>query len=369
MAATVDGASLIRSTIRMPAVGAWHCDVDATRDTALSGTVTVTIEGIDFVGTVVRAGLSGSRSEARLVGGKGGLSKELSAKAYDGPTVGQVVADVLREAGETLTASPDSATKASRLPKWERAKGAAGHALTAVLAAAGAVWRVQRDGTVWYGPQTWATQDVEHVLIDEDWVDGLIEIAPQAPDLLPGVTFRSQRIEQVVHRIESSSLRTEAHLTRANSSLQRFLGSILRKIDYSRLWPSQVVSQHADGRLELLPDDDAIRGSGLDNVAIRFGQPGHKLEVRVGTKVLLGFEAGDPSRPFVAGWEQGAGKIRIGSLLVAQNAVSFALLPPQFFAAGALGDAAAEVARLAIVGAGNTAFLIPIESDVWDDKP
>lgn len=376
MTATIDGSPILSATIRMPAVGAWHLDIEARRDTALAGTVTASIDGIAFVATVIRAGLSGSRSRAKLVGGKGRLSRDLGAKQYVGPTVGQVVADILSEAGETVSATVDAATKAHALPSWERAKGLAGHALTAVLAKAGAVWRVERGGAVWYGPQTWAAQDVDHVVIDEDWVAGVIEIAPEAPDLLPGVTFRGQRIESVVHRIGPSSLRTEARLTRGGSMLERFLEGVLRKIDYSRLWPATVTKQNADGTLELVPDDDRIRGTGLDKVPIRYGQPGHKLEVRTGDRVLVGFAAGDASRPYVAGWEQGAGKIRIGQVLLVQAALTpFQLVPPPtvpgsaFFPAGAAGDAAAAAAKLAATTAGFNAFLLPIESDVWDDKP
>lgn len=306
MTATVNGSPIIDAAIRMPAVGAWHADVGATTDTALTGAVTLLAEGVSFAGTVLRSGMSGTRSKAKIVGGKAGLSKELAAKLYLGPTVGQVVTDLAREAGETLSAAADASVTTFRLPKWERAQGTAGHALTAVLAAAGAVWRVLRDGTIWYGPQTWPAADVQHRLIDEDWTSGVIEIAPDAPDLLPATTFRSQRIEHVVHRIGPSSLRTEAWIIRAGGSLERFLGGILRKIDYSRAYRCRVVSQHNDGRLELMPDDDAIRGAGLDFVPIKHGLPGVTVKVPAGVFVNVAFDDGDPSKPFAALFEPGS---------------------------------------------------------------
>jgi hypothetical protein len=34
-------------------------------------------------------------------------------------------------------------------------------------------------------------------ILDEDWFAGIITIAPRAPTLRPGVTFRGHRIEQV----------------------------------------------------------------------------------------------------------------------------------------------------------------------------
>jgi len=66
-----------------------------------------------------------------------------------------------------------------------------------------------------------------------------------------------------------------------------------------------VQSQDDDGRLDLLPDDERVRGTGLTKVPIRYGIPGVKARVRAGARVTLGFEAGDPGRPYAGVWDPG----------------------------------------------------------------
>jgi hypothetical protein len=78
-----------------------------------------------------------------------------------------------------------------------------------------------------------------------------------------------------------------------------------RRLDYHALYPCTVMRQAADGTLDLLPDDARIRGSGCQGVRIRHGLPGFECTVPVSTRVLLGFEAGDPKRPYAALWDVG----------------------------------------------------------------
>ena len=52
----------------------------------------------------------------------------------------------------------------------------------------------------------------------------------------------------------------------------------------------------------MLPDNAALKGTGLTNVPIRTGIPGAKATVAPGAKCLLGFEEGDPQKPYVALW-------------------------------------------------------------------
>jgi hypothetical protein len=338
---------------------------------------------VTFSGTVSRSGTHGGRTQARIVGGKGGLSQSVEARGFANVTARQLLTDsahgILALVGEALASSAESASLSTSFSRWHRRQASAGEALTQLAASIGALsdrpqtltpaWRTLADGTVWVGVDTYPAQELEYTLIDQAWNEGQILIAPDAPELRPGVTFLGQRIEQVTHRLTASGLRTEASLVSLTGALDRLFGHVNRRIDESRLYPATVARQNADGTLQVVPDDPALQGSGLDRVVVLQASPGHKLEWQDGARVYLGFAAGDPSRPFAIGWQQRdtgpATKTRIGQLLIGQNATSFALLPPQFFPAGAVGDAAAEVARLAMTAGGNTAFLLPIESNVW----
>ncbi|HMJ52398.1 MAG TPA: hypothetical protein VK540_09985 [Polyangiaceae bacterium] len=308
MPSTVKGKPIMSGELSMPRIGAWHVDIDADAET-LAGKLTLSFEGVELVGTVLGAGVSGGRLGARIVGGAGGISRDIGVKNYAGSAgtkISAVVADIMRETGETLSATSDQSVLGRTLAKWERIAGPASHALVNVLDTAGAVWRVLRDGTIWVGMATYPDATVEHVLIDEDWVNGILTIAPEKADLEPGVTFRGQKIDEVVHRLKPGSLRTEAHIDSVASTLNLFLGSIRRQVDLSRQYPGRVSKQNADGTLQVVPDDEKVKGAGLDRVTYYVGLPGSKVKVKAGQRVLLAFEAGDPARPYVAAWQGGA---------------------------------------------------------------
>jgi hypothetical protein len=91
-----------------------------------------------------------------------------------------------------------------------------------------------------------------------------------------------------------------------DKTLTRFIRWVMRDTRYHKQYPCTVESQDAAGLLDLTPDDAAMRGDGLGKVAIRHGLPGVTVKVKQGARLLLGFEAGDPRRPYASLWEPGA---------------------------------------------------------------
>lgn len=67
-----------------------------------------------------------------------------------------------------------------------------------------------------------------------------------------------------------------------------------------------VQSQAADDTVDVLPDDDLIRGAGLSAVPILHGVPGCRVRVAAGARCLLGFRGGSPTEPYVSLWEAGS---------------------------------------------------------------
>lgn len=306
--ANVNGTGLISIELTKPRVGAWHADVVLDVEEAPSGAATITVDDVIFVGTVLpgRSGVFGRAASAKIVGGKGGLSKVLNAKQYSGGsvTLGSVVRDILRAAGEELSATADAATLGHGLTSWESAGGQASHVLTQVCDAIGATWRVLNDGTVWVGVETWPAVAFDHVVEDEDWAQGVIQIESDAPLLEPGTVLEGQRLDLVRHFVHDAVLRSYGHLNSPTASLARFRGGFRRLIDYSRQYPSTVSAQRADGTLQLVPDDARMKGSGVDKVRARHGLPGFKVKVLPGARVMLGFDNGDPTKPFAALWDE-----------------------------------------------------------------
>lgn len=78
-----------------------------------------------------------------------------------------------------------------------------------------------------------------------------------------------------------------------------------RRLDYQALYPASVAAVAADNTVELLPDNPKVRGTGLAGIKIRHGFPGYQVTAQVGQRVLLGWEEGDPSKPFCMAWDPG----------------------------------------------------------------
>ncbi len=72
-----------------------------------------------------------------------------------------------------------------------------------------------------------------------------------------------------------------------------------KRLDYSALYPAKVVRQSGN-LLEVIPEDDRIKGNGMASVPIRHGLPGVTVEVSQGARVRIGFENQDPKKPFAA---------------------------------------------------------------------
>jgi hypothetical protein len=131
-------------------------------------------------------------------------------------------------------------------------------------------------------------------------------------------------------------------------SLTAIVRYVMRDVWLLGRYPCTVQSQHDDDTVDVLPDAARYRGKGLSRVPIRHGLPGVRVRVSSGARVLLGYEGGDPRRPYVALWDPGSveqilfngggsGVARLGDI------VTFTL--PPFDVAGDL-DGAKFTARM-----------------------
>ncbi len=211
---TANGRPVVRGTIARPRLGAWQAEllVNARADEAdsFTGAIQIDLAGTTFQGTAYRSGPVRDAISVRIVGGKNGLGRTLTPKAYQNVPARIPIQDLCTEARETLSPRSDAAALGKLLPKWIRMEQVAGFALASLLLAAGSpTWRILEDGTLWVGTDTWepvALQpyDLTHV---EPSV-GRIEIATDTPGALaPGLTFDGRRISYVEHRLEPDRIR------------------------------------------------------------------------------------------------------------------------------------------------------------------
>lgn len=304
-APTINGSPLLECRIVQSITGPWTAEAQSDGSEALAGKVTIVLDGATFVGTVERSKEEHGRVISRIVGGAGGLSKELDAKAYANSNLVPPLTDVLRETGEVLssTAVPPDLFVGT----WQRCRGAASAAIKQIAYKAGLNWRVLRDGTIWIGTDTWPEASVGGALeLDTDWSDGVATFA-DGVGFEPGTTYAGQRINQVTHLYSGASTKTEVSVASPAGMIDKILDVVRRELDFAKIWRCQVVSQAGDGTLELLPDSPRLRGTGIAKVKIAPGLAGTKVTVPQGAVCFVAFDGGDPSKPFVLGWESETG--------------------------------------------------------------
>lgn len=293
--------------IRMPYVGAWHGEVQSSGDKPLSGAVTLTDGDQVFIGYALRSQVEVGRIKTKVVGGPGrstngaqsAFGVKLAAKNYSsGVTARTILSGILSGIGASLSSAvpDDEATIGRFLNRWQRTNSTAGREITAVLQRVGAIWRVLDDGTVWVGAESYPTADIEAEVLDQNMIEGAFELAPEKPNLRPGVTFQSTQIKYVVHTAGPAGLRTTARLEPPSKALDGFLESVRREIALASMFGATVSKQNANGTLAVKPDDPAIAGSGLDNVKLVMSAPGRKVVVAKGTRVRVFFDDRDPGK-------------------------------------------------------------------------
>lgn len=390
---TANDHRILRATITERSHGNWTAELatDSDDNTALSGAVTLTVDDQAWTGHMVRSAIDGGQVLSMVAGGTGGWKTTLGARSYVAPSMRTVLQDIATAAGEALSSTIASAVLGTQVPHWTRSEGTTAEALEAVAAKLGPTYRarVLRDGTLWIGEDTWAAFDLDAIELENNGAHRYRVFGPEQLDLKPGVTLNGERVAQVEHRVSEDGLRTYAHtldqLTATTksagvfASLKAIVDRILgRRLDMLALYPCRVASQNSAGLLELTPDDDRIKGFGLQAVPIRHGLPGFTCRVPAGARVRVGFDAGDESRPFALLWDEGdvtsvtfdggsAGVARVGDevrvgklLLVASSGgtvISFTSFP-----ATDVGDVAAEAARAAAAGLGQAPYLVSPEA-------
>lgn len=97
------------------------------------------------------------------------------------------------------------------------------------------------------------------------------------------------------------------------SALERLIRRICGDTRFHRLYPGTVELVRGDGSMDVTPDDEEMRGMGLPPLFPRAGLPAAKVTADAGARVLVGFAAGDPARPYIAEFASGRGTVSIDS--------------------------------------------------------
>lgn len=282
---------MISAVVEETYSGAWVAD---TVDT-VAPTGSVPMPGTDpWSGAVITTSQDGGRIYSRIVGGKGklGTDNPITDKWYNGTLLADTVSqDAIKESGEVFGAS----ALGVRVDSWQRKAGSLGDALSQLVAVAGGVWWVARDGSVNLAAtrsgNVIVPSSVSKVSTD---VDGSIALNLNAAIVKPGDTWLGQTIRHVRHTLTPENFTSSISFTD--------LPTIRLGLDYLRTYSARVDNQHADGTLDLIVNGQFA----VTSVRWLAGVPA-KVIVNPGDFVTLGWLGGDPRAPYSALLEQTQG--------------------------------------------------------------
>jgi hypothetical protein len=368
------------SRITLPRAGAWHADLVVDKPDALTGAVSINIgEGtLVLRGTVVRGGAFVETARVQVVGGADGLSETAEPKHYTGVSLGLVLGDLLKTAGETLSPTADSSVLARGVEHWTTLGLPIGRIIGRLMstAAPDATWRVLPDGTVWVGIESWpdsglaeSDYEITHQADDQD----MAVIGIEVPRLLPGTELGGRRVSVVQYHIDAG-IRMEAWFgdgehDRFKAAIAGAVKGAVPDLEY-RVWYEATIDHQAGNLIDVAPDAvDMVPTMG--SVPLAFGVPGVSCEGAFGGKALVGWAGGDPSKPRAFAFDPSLGltKLVIAAPLLFLGAELGAEPPPRGIQlntaietfAGALGIYAAAIKATADPsGAATTALTAAI---------
>lgn len=303
--ATINGVPLAGGSLLFPLVGAWLGRFTVLGDdtSAIAGPATVAFGDTNLSGFATVGIDEGQRVTVEVVGGAGGLGAPVTPQHYLAPSVQAVLQSVLGAGGEALSGTSDASVTTPQLTQWTTIAGQVTDALKSALAASGASWRVLSDGTVWVGQETWPTSSAGHTLEEEDPTQSIFRIAIDGADVLPGVTFRSQKVTEARYYLDDRAIRADIiYGVAARGGIKGALDELQRRALASTVFLTpflaRVAGQNADGTLELLSGDP--RFPNMSRIKLRAAPGVTTLKVVPQTMVIVAFEGGLPDKPYAS---------------------------------------------------------------------
>ncbi len=353
----VNGVGVLSGVINMPLLGFWNADLvidqpDGTGFAAGTAAQIVAEDGITLNGTVVplRTGSFLDSVHVRVIGGAGGMAKSATPRGYaqPGATVRDVLNGLMSDSGETLSSTIDPGFLATNLNAWSTNQGLVSQGLISLLdiVAPESNWRILGDGTLWIGIDTYPTLAPELVSLVNNPSEGTFDLGLDSPSVVPGINIQDiGNVNRVEHRISADKIRARVWVDLGGGSrgFASSVSSIVRQelsgLDFGKLYDATVVVQSVDGStVDLVPADTRI--GTLQRVPLRSGIAGITVNVAPGAILRLGWDRGDPSKPYACIWNNGATvtkeTISALSLLLGGSSAIDGLLKTTTWTAGAL---------------------------------
>lgn len=202
---TVGGFSAVSAVVTMPLTGLWRVDADLDADELPSGIALVEAPGLSLVGAFVKSGEFAGRYRVTVEPGAGRLAQPVAARFFRNATYQQIVAETLREAGESLAPSPLSGVASH----WVRESGPASATVKLVASALGLTWGATDEGLLRLFSPTWDDISIDSAeAIDRDDTSGLLNLGTVDLSARPGFRIEGKQAVAIRHHV-SDTVRTE----------------------------------------------------------------------------------------------------------------------------------------------------------------
>lgn len=204
---TLQGLPVLSLLLTRPLVGAWQAiaEVDYQDSTeAFDGLLELKDERVTYSGTALNHGTISGVARLQMVGGRGGLVKELErAQHFRNVTVRTLLDSLLAAAGERLDATSTRDVMDRRVAFWSFPCERVSVLLSELGDRLGVAWRVLPNGNVWFGADTFPTvaDDVAATFfeLDRDDAASNVLLATSSLELGPGVTSGGRRVGRIEH--------------------------------------------------------------------------------------------------------------------------------------------------------------------------
>jgi hypothetical protein len=307
--------------------GPWFCDLDLAEAGDFSGPVQVRLGDLTCQGTVdpAQSGTFDERTRVRVVAGAGGWGRLLDRKAYhnDAGVRALVVAqDAARACGETL----GDFEGADRLGvDYVRSYGTASRTLED--AAKGVPWWVDYNGVTHVKPRTEADPELEaYDLMNYNPRERVAEIAVDDPSVVSVGMQLVERFDQpqTIRSLEMV-LTQEAFKVRAwlggseviTGRLAGLFRAAARRATDDKIFGSyryRVFGMSGDRvNLQIVNAESGLPD--ILDVTQWHGVPSAHANLAAGAEVMVMFEAGDRSRPYIASYVGKGGPGHVADLL------------------------------------------------------
>ncbi len=287
--------------------------VEIAEKFSVGQSVVLTVDGVDRRGTVQVVGDPDLRANLRIVGGANRLGTTLEPRDYRGQTLDRVVADALRDAGESV--GDLTPYRSINLAHWSRARASAGYCLTRLARLAPGIFLRPGSNGSWTAVKpSWANLGAY-----DEWRAGsfpadralLINVIdgntpePGTSITYQGVTFKVDQVQSIWgttnHQATLWEWDDRSPLDRLHApqqAIQRTLRAEDMVFDFSLPARGRLAKTGGDnGLVDVFVDDPLNRLTTLVDVPL-FSATGEVVKLASGTKVRVGWLFGDERFPY-----------------------------------------------------------------------